>query len=119
MNRKLILTYSKDLIKKKNKFIIKYKEHKNDLDSRNVSLIIKNNNKRSELFNISLYGYDGKIKYVTNKINCIPSIIKIIDEMPLGKIEKIKSIELYTDAHPKSTDHEIRKKSQVQYLQIY
>jgi hypothetical protein len=101
--RKLILTYSKDLMKKKNKFLIKYNEYKDDLEKRNVFLTIKSNNKRSELFNISLYGYDGKIKYVTNKINSIPSIIKIIDEMPLGKIEKIKSIELYTNAHPKST----------------
>ena len=102
-NRKLILTYSKDVIKKKDKFLIKYNECKDDLLNRNIILTIKVNNKRSELFNISLYGYDGKIKYVTNKINCIPSIIKIIDEMPLGKLEKIKSIELYTNAHPKST----------------
>jgi hypothetical protein len=101
--RKLILTYSKDSIKKKDKFLIKYNEYKNDLLHRNIVLIIKTNNERSELFNISLYGYDGKIKYVTNKINCIESVIKIIDEMPLGKLEKIKSIELYTDAHPKST----------------
>jgi len=102
-NRKLILTYSKDVIKKKDKFLIKYNECKDDLLNRNIILTIKVNNKRSELFNISLYGYDGKIKYVTNKINCIPSIIKIIDEMHLGKLEKIKSIELYTNAHPKST----------------
>ena len=101
--RKLILTYSKDLIKKKNKFLIKYNEYKDELKKRNVILTIKSNNKRSELFNISLYGYDGKLKYVTNKINSIPSIIKIIDKMQLGKIEKIKSIELYTNAHPKST----------------
>jgi len=101
--RKLILTYSKDMIKKKDKFLSKYKTYKNDLDYRNITFIIKTNNKRSELFNISLYGYDGKLKYLTNKINCIPSIIKIIDEMPLGKAEKIKSIELYTNAHPKST----------------
>lgn len=98
--RKLILTYSKDLIKKKNKFLIKYNQSKDELERRNVILTIKCNNKRSELFNISLYGYDGKLKYVTNKINSIPSIIQIIDEIPLGKI---KSIELYTDAHPKST----------------
>jgi hypothetical protein len=101
--RKLILTYSKDLMQKKNKFLLKYEQFKDELKNRNVILTIKINNKRSELFNISLYGYDGKIKYVTNKINCIPIIIKNIDEMPLGKIEKIKSIELYTDAHPKST----------------
>jgi hypothetical protein len=101
--RKLILIYSNDLIKKKDKFIVKYKEYKNDLDTRNIRLIIKNDNKRSELFNISLYGYDGKLKYVTNKINSIPSIIEIIDQMPIGKIEKIKSIEIYTNAHPETT----------------
>ena len=101
--RKLILTYSKDLIKKKNKFLMKYNEYKDELEQQNVIFTIKRNNKRSQLFNLSLYGYDGKLKYVTNKINSIPSIIKIIDEMPLGKIEKIKSIELYTNANPKST----------------
>ena len=101
--RKLILTYSKDLIKKKDKFLIKYDEYKDILKNLNVKLTIKCNNKRSELFSISLYGYDGKIKYVTNKINSIPTIIKIIDSMPLAKIEKIKSIELYTDAHSKTT----------------
>ena len=101
--RELLLTYSKDLIKKKNKFLIKYKEYKDELKNRNVILKIKCNNKRSELFNISLYGYNKKLKYVTNKINCIPIIIKKIDSMPLGKIEKIKSVELYTNAHPKTT----------------
>lgn len=107
--RKLILTYSKDLIEKKNKFVIKYNQYKDELKQRNVILTIKTNNKRSQLFNISLYGYDGKLKYVTNKINCFPIIIETIDEMQLGKIEKIsklnkiKSIELYTNAHPKST----------------
>ncbi len=101
--RKLILSYSKDLIKKKNNFLLKYKKYKNDLTKRKVCLIIKKDNTRAELFNISLYGYDGKLKYVSNKITCIPHIIKLIDNMPYGKMEKIKSIELYTDAHPKTT----------------
>jgi hypothetical protein len=101
--RKLILTYSKDLIKKKNNFLLKYKKYKSDLEKRNVYLIIKKNNKRSQLFNISLYGYDSKLKYLSNKITCIPYIIKLIDKMPYGKIEKNKSIELYTNAHPKTT----------------
>ena len=101
--RKLILTYSKDLMQKKNKFLLKYEQFKDELKNRNVILTIKRNNKRSELFNISLYGYDGKLKYVSNKITCIPHIIKLIDNMPYGKMEKIKSIELYTDAHPKTT----------------
>ena len=101
--RQLILTYSKDLIKKKNNFLLKYKKYKSNLAKRNVYLIIEKDNKRAELFNVSLYGYDGKLKYVSNKITCIPHIIKLIDNMPYGKIEKIKSIELYTNAHPKST----------------
>jgi hypothetical protein len=115
--RKLILYYSSDQINKKNKFIINYKLYKKELDIRNVSFIKKRNNDRKQLFNISLYGYDGKLKYVSNKINCIPAIIKKIDSMTFGKIEKnegkieknknekIKSIELYTNAHPKSTVH--------------
>ena len=102
-NRKIILTYSKDLIKKKKDFLLKYKKYKDDLKKRNVCLIIKKENKRAELFNISLYGYDSKLKYVSNKITCIPHIIKLIDAMPYGKMEKIKSIELYTNAHPKTT----------------
>lgn len=105
MNKKrvLILTYSKDLLVKKNNFLIKYNEHKAELDQRNVKFVVKTNNKRSQLFNISLYGYDGLLKFVTNKVNSIVTIIKKIDTMPLGRVEKIKSIELYTDAHPKST----------------
>jgi TolA-binding protein len=115
--RKLILYYSSDQINKKNKFIINYKLYKKELDIRNVSFIKKRNNDRKQLFNISLYGYDDKLKYISNKINCIPAIIKKIDSMPFGKIEKnegkieknknekIKSIELYTNAHPKSTVH--------------
>ena len=105
MNKKriLILTYSKDLLVKKNNFLKKYNNYKNELEKRNVKLVVKSNNKRSQLFNISLYGYNGLLKYVTNKVNSIVTIIKKIDAMPLGRIEKIKSIELYTDAHPKST----------------
>lgn len=105
MNKKriLILTYSKDLLVKKNNFLKKYNNYKNELEKRNVKLVVKSNNKRSQLFNISLYGYNGLLKYVTNKVNSIVTIIKKIDAMPLGSIEKIKSIELYTDAHPKST----------------
>jgi hypothetical protein len=100
--RKLILSYSSDQLKKKDKFIKKYKIYKNELKKRNVILTIKKNNKRKELFNISLYGYDGGLKFVTNKINSIPLIIKTIDNMPMGKIE-LKSIELYTNSHPKTT----------------
>ena len=75
LKRKLVLTYSKDLIKMKDKFLVKYNKYKTNLIKRNVQLTVKVNNKRSQLFNISLYGYDGTLKYVTNKIDCIPLII--------------------------------------------
>ncbi len=101
--RKLILSYSQDQFKKKKLFIQNYKDYDKELKKRNVKLSIKKNNNRSQLFNISLYGYDTKLKYVTNKSNPFQMIIKKIDSMPFGKMEKLKSIELYTNAHPKST----------------
>lgn len=101
--KKIILFYSKDQIKKKKIFLKNYKDYQKELKKRNVKIIIKKNNKRAQLFNISLYGYDNKLKYVTNKTNPFTTIINKIDNMPFGKIEKLKSIELYTNAHPKST----------------
>ncbi len=119
-NRTLILYYSHDQIKKKNAFLKKYFLYKNQFKLRNVKFEKKLNKNRSQLFNISLYGYDGKLKYVSNKVTSIPTIIKKIDTMPLGKIEKLKlkSIELYTNAHPHTTtkgtgykNKEVAKKS--------
>jgi hypothetical protein len=100
--RKLILSYSLDQIKKKDNFLKKYKIYEKELKKRNVILLIKKNETRKQLFNISLYGYDGGLKFVTNKLNSIPVIIKTIDNMPMGKIE-LKSIELYTNSHPETT----------------
>ena len=101
--RTLILHYSPDQVKKKNAFLKNYNLYKNQLKLRNVKFIKKINKNRSQLFNISLYGYDKKLKYISNKINSIPTIIKKIDAMPMGKVEKLKSIELYTNAHPNTT----------------
>ncbi len=105
--RNLILYYSKDQKKKKDLFLQNYKKYSKELKVRNVKIQKKVNKNRSQLFNISLYGYDKKLKYRSNKINCIPIILKKIDQMPMGKLEekvrKLKSIELYTNAHPKST----------------
>ena len=116
--RTLILYYSFDQIKKKNAFLKNYNLYKKQLKLRNVKFIKKINKNRSQLFNISLYGYNGKLKYVSNKVTCIPIIIKKIDAMPLGKVEKLKSIELYTNAHPHTTtkgtgykNKEVAKKS--------
>jgi hypothetical protein len=103
--RTLILYYSPDQLKKKNAFLKKYFLYKKQFKLRNVKFIKKLNKSRYQLFNISLYGYDGKLKYISNKVNSIPIILKKIDAMQLGKIEKLKlkSIELYTNAHPHTT----------------
>ncbi len=80
------------------------------LDKRNTKvtgLFVKD---RSELFRIDLYGYDGLLKYQTNKgggrsgggEKVIREILKKIDAMPMGRVEK-KSFDLYTDAHPETT----------------
>ncbi len=100
--RLLKVTYSNDKSKIKNKFKDQLDLFKNELKERNVKIKFLKNIKRSDLFEIKLYGYDNELKYISNKINCLPHIIKLIDNMPIGKIES-KSINLYTNAHPQST----------------
>jgi len=104
MYRYLIIKYSfdakKDKIKKLKEEI---KNNIKELNKRKVKVKYIINKKRNDLFQIDLIGYDGKIKYRTNKTNEIKKIIKLIDKMPMGKIEKIKRIELYTNAHKKNT----------------
>ncbi len=106
--RKIILYYSNDEIKRKSKFILYYKLYKKICEKYNIKIIIKKNNKRSQLFNISYYDYNGKLQYVSNKINVIPLIIKKIKNNKFGKI---KSIELYTNAHPNSTTKNVGYKN--------
>ncbi len=100
MIRKLILSYSPDQEIKKDRFLVEYQLHKSSLQKRHVQFSKKKVTTRSQLFQISLYGYDGKLKYITNKINSLPTILRKIDSMPF---EKLKSIELYTDSHPNTT----------------
>lgn len=101
--RTLILYYSSDQVKKKNLFLTNYNLYKKQFKLRHVKFIKKINKSRSQLFNLSLYGYDGKLKYISNKVTSIPTIFKKIDDMHMGKLEKLKSIELYTNAHPQTT----------------
>ncbi len=102
--RLLELTYSIDQLKKKNKFDIQLNIYKNELKKRNVKINFILNHKRLELFQIKLFGYDSSLKFISNKINSLPQIIKLIDNMPMGKLE-LKSINLYTNAHPDTTIH--------------
>ncbi len=103
MIRKLILSYSPDQERKKDRFLVEYQLHKSSLQKRHVQFSKKKVTTRSQLFQISLYGYDGQLKYITNKINSLPTILRKIDSMPMGRLEKLKSIELYTDSHPNTT----------------
>jgi hypothetical protein len=103
MIRKLILSYSPDQERKKDRFLVEYQLHKSSLQKRHVQFSKKKVTTRSQLFQISLYGYDGQLKYITNKINSLPTILRKIDSMPMGHLEKLKSIELYTDSHPNTT----------------
>lgn len=80
-----------------------YNEYKKDFHKKNVKLIyfIKD----FYNFKIGLYGYDGKLKKIYNKINPI-KIINDIEKMPMGKEEKKindKKLSLYNDYHPKKS----------------
>jgi hypothetical protein len=104
--RKLKINYSLDKVEKKNKIKLVITAYQPELDDRNVKIKYIKNEERNELFTVELYGYDGKLKYRTNKINCIEHIIELIDKMPMGHeelAERIKSVELYTDAHKSKT----------------
>jgi hypothetical protein len=104
--RKLNINYSLDRVEKKNKIKLYITAYRKELDVRNVKIKYIKNEERNELFTVELYGYDGKLKYKTNKINCIEHIIELIDKMPMGHeelAERIKSVELYTDAHKSKT----------------
>ncbi len=104
MKRILKVRYSPDFEKKKITFMKQYHQYEKECNQRNIKIEIEKITSRSQLFEIKLYGYDKKLKWVTNKTNSIPLILSIIDSMPMGKIEK-KSINLYTDAHPETTIH--------------
>jgi hypothetical protein len=104
MKRILKISYSTDKKEKYEQFQKERKRYRDEFFQRNLEIISHRTSKRQNLFLIELYGYDGLLKYQTNKIssNTFPTILSKIDKMPMGKIEK-KSFDLYTDAHPKTT----------------
>lgn len=104
MKRILKITYSIDQKEKYQRFLKEKREYRVEILKRNLEIISHRTSKRENLFLIELYGYDTLLKYQTNKIssNTFPTILSKIDKMPMGKIEK-RSLDLYTDAHPKTT----------------
>jgi hypothetical protein len=64
-------------------FLFYVKKYKKELEERNVKILYK----RTPKFFIELYGYDGELKKTFNKQN-LDEILKSIDSMPMGKIEK-------------------------------
>ncbi len=103
-HRLLKISYSPDQREKYTRFRKEAKAFGNEFNQRNVKIKRNLVKGRSELFLIELYGYDGLLKYQTNKVGerALQEIIKKIDKMPMGKIEK-KSFDLYTNAHPEKT----------------
>ena len=104
MKRILKISYSTDKKEKYEQFQKERKRYRDEISLRNLEILSHRTSKRQNLFLIELYGYDGLLKYQTNKIssNTFPTILSKIDEMPMGAIEK-KSLDLYTNAHPKTT----------------
>lgn len=101
--RYLIVEYSENMINKKNKIKEKYSSLKSEFIKRKTKIKYIVNKKRDDLFLLKIIGYDGEIKYKTNKASNFNNLLDIIDNMPIGKIEKIKGFNLYTDAHQKTT----------------
>ncbi len=60
------------------------KKYKKELEERNVQIVYKDSKK----FKIELYGYDGEFKKSIDKQN-LQIILEEIDQMPMGKIEKM------------------------------
>ena len=106
--RHLKISYSLDQKAAYIHFRKNLREFSDELDQRNTKVMGVFVKDRSELFRIDLYGYNGLLKYQTNKgkgkcrEKVIREILKKIDAMPIGRVEK-KSFDLYTDAHPKTT----------------
>ncbi len=105
--RYLCVKYSVDQIGKLIKLKNEIKIYQPELKERDVKVKYMVNKKRDDLFQIDLIGYDGTVKYRTNKWKEIGKIIHLIDKMPMERMKKrsikLKRIELYTNAHKKST----------------
>lgn len=80
-SRKIIISGTQKEIDSFKDYSSKYKQ---DLQARNVKIIYK----KSSNFLVELFGYDGELKKTINKQD-IDILLKEIDSMPMGKIEKI------------------------------
>lgn len=81
-NKRKIIVQGKD--SELETFMIHVSKYKNDLDKRNVEIIYK----KSPNYKVKLYGYDSEIKKTIRKPD-LEDLIKTIDSMPMGKIEKV------------------------------
>lgn len=84
--------YIEILIKKEEKERIKelIKKYEKELKERNIKIKIREEKENK----IEVIGYDGGIKYKNKEINekVIKEIMELIDEMPIGKLEKKERI---------------------------
>ena len=80
--RKIIIKGNDDELKKSKKIINKLK---NEFNKRNVFVEYRS----AKNFQAVLIGYDGDIKSTTTKIDRIPLFLNKIDQMPMGRQERL------------------------------
>lgn len=80
-----------------------YQENIKEFHKRHVKLLTSRN--KDNKFNIQVIGFDGKVKKNYKKFN-VNRIFKLIDSMPMAKLEKkikAKNLSLFSDYNPKTT----------------
>ncbi len=80
-SRKIVVSGTQKELDSFKNYIVKYNQ---DLQDRNVKIEYK----KSSNFLVELFGYDGELKKSINKQD-IDLLLKEIDSMSMGKIEKI------------------------------
>lgn len=80
-----------------------YQENIKEFHKRHIKLLTNRN--KGNKFNIQVIGFDGKVKKNYKKFN-VNRIFKLIDAMPMAKLEKkikAKNLSLFSDYNPKTT----------------
>ena len=88
----------------KNKQYIKARDIYNNNEEEFHNRHVKKKTIRSKdlTFKIKVIGFDGKVKYTSNRMNK-SKILKLIDDMPMSKSIKPKNLSLYADYNPDTT----------------
>ena len=103
-NYRILLIYVESYKNEKyQKIKEEYQENIKEFHKRHVKLLTNRN--KDNKFNIQIIGFDGKVKKNYKKFN-VNKIFKLIDAMPMAKLEKkvkAKNLSLFSDYNPKTT----------------